>query len=80
MPRFRLSHRHAADECAATVAAWRGFTSPLRGRATVSSCAFGGHLVWWDVEAAGVGEALALLPDFVATRTHAVRVEDQVMP
>ena len=34
----------------------------LRHQATLASCAFGGHAIWWSVEAAGPEEALALLP------------------
>jgi hypothetical protein len=80
MPRYLLSHRHDPHHCAASVAAWRGFTSPLRGRPTVSSCAYGRHRVWWDVEAESAVAALALLPEFVAVRTDVVRVGEQVIP
>ena len=70
MPLFVLSHKHAADECGSAFAAWKGFNSPLRHRATVSSCIGGGHHTWWQVEAADAATALAQLPPFVAERTE----------
>ncbi|GAA5124621.1 hypothetical protein GCM10023339_46410 [Alloalcanivorax gelatiniphagus] len=74
VPRFLLCHRHNPDECAAAVVAWRGFASPLRGQPVTSSCAYGGHHAWWDVEAPDREAALTLLPRFVAQRTEVVRV------
>ena len=58
----------------------RGHESPLRHRATLASCPFGGHAIWWTVEAAGEREALGLLPYFVAERATAVRVRDVDIP
>lgn len=75
MPHYRLHHRHRPEECRAAHAAWRGWGSPLRSAEPVSSCHFGGHEIWWDVECASETEALALLPAFVAERTTAIRVE-----
>ena len=49
-------------ECGVVFAAFKGHDSPLRQRATLASCAFGGHAIWWPVEADGEAEALALLP------------------
>jgi hypothetical protein len=80
VPRFRLSHRHDATECPAAFAAWRGFQSPLRHRATVGTCVLGGHEIWWDVEADGPGSALTLLPPFVAERTTAMEVREITVP
>jgi hypothetical protein len=80
MPTFRLHHRHRADECGAAFAAWRGFSSPLRHRATTGSCASGGHELWWDVEAGDEQAALALLPRFVAERSRAARVREVPIP
>jgi hypothetical protein len=74
MPDFRLCHHHTPDECEAAVVAWRGFASRLRGLPATASCAFGGHHVWWDVEAPDREAALSLLPGFVAHRTEVVRV------
>ena len=48
--------------------------------ATLASCAFGGHAIWWSVEAAGEAEALGLLPFFVAERATATRVDDVDIP
>ena len=80
MPNYMLCHRHSPDECGASVAAWRGFTSPLRGAATVASCQFGRHRIWWQVEAPSATEALALLPRFVAQRSDVIRVAELVLP
>lgn len=75
MAHYRLHHRHHPHECRAAHAAWRGWQSPLREAESVSSCHFGGHETWWDVECASAAEALALLPAFVAERTTAIPVE-----
>jgi hypothetical protein len=61
-------------------AAFRGHESPLRHRPTLASCGFGGHAIWWSVEAAGEAEALALLPFFVAERSTATKVEEVEFP
>jgi hypothetical protein len=80
MPNFLLQHRHAAAECAAAFAAWRGFESPLRHHDAPSTCLAGGHSVWWRVEAADHRAALAFLPAYVAARTEAVAVRDVRIP
>jgi len=54
--------------------------SPLRHHAALASCAFGGHAIWWSVEAAGPEEALALLPYVVAERATATRVDEVDIP
>ena len=74
MPSFLIHHRHDANECGAAFAAFKGHESPLRHRATMASCAFGEHAIWWWVEAAGEQEALGLLPFFVAQRATAIRI------
>jgi hypothetical protein len=74
MPCFLIQHRHEADECGAVFASFKGHDSPLRRRATLCSCAFGGHAIWWRVEADSAGEALELLPSYVAARATATRV------
>jgi hypothetical protein len=80
MSRFLLHHRHAARECPVVFASFKGFSSPLRHSATVASCAWGGHEIWWDLEAAGDADALGLLPRYVAERTTAIQVGDVVIP
>jgi hypothetical protein len=80
MPYFLLHHQHSAAECAAVFAAWRGFASPLRNHGASSSCLTGGHGLWWRVEAGDHGEALALLPPFVAQRTNAIHIRDVKIP
>lgn len=80
MPRFMLEHVHAARECGVVVASFKAFDSPLRHGTTVSSCDFGTHRIWWDVEAATADEALARLPRYVAERTTAIRVRDVRTP
>lgn len=80
MPRFLIHHRHEPPEWGVAFAAFRGHDSPLRHRATLASCAFGGHTIWWSVEAATEAEALALLPFFVAERATATRVAEVDIP
>jgi hypothetical protein len=74
MPCFLIQHRHDPEECGAVFASFKGHESPLRRHATVASCAFGGHAIWWRVEAATATEALELLPSYVAARAIATRV------
>lgn len=80
MLRFLLHHRHRAEECPAAFAAWRGFPSPLRSRATIGSCLSGGHEIWWELEAEDEQDALAYLPAYVAERTEAIRVSSVRVP
>jgi hypothetical protein len=74
MPCFLIQHRHEPDECGAVFASFKGHESPLRRRATLASCAFGGHAIWWRIEAENASKALELLPTYVATRATATRV------
>ncbi len=80
MPSFLIQHNHEPPECGAVFAAFKGYESPLRRRATLASCAFGGHAIWWSVEAANEPAALALLPSYVAARSTAVRVGEVEIP
>jgi hypothetical protein len=80
MPRFLLHHRHEPPECGVVFTAWKGHDSPLRRRATLASCAFGGHAIWWTVEAPTEAAALALLPAYVAARATATRVRAVDIP
>lgn len=80
MPKFVLTHTHQASECAVAVAAWKGFSSPLRHGRPLGSCANGGHCVWWTVEATDEAAALSLLPDYVARRTVASEVREVPLP
>jgi hypothetical protein len=80
MPRFLIHHRHEPPECGVVFAAWKGHDSPLRHRATLASCAFGDHAIWWSVEAGSQAAALALLPAYVAARATATRVREVEIP
>lgn len=80
MALFYLHHNHDPAECATAFAAWRGFESPLRHRPAAATCLTGGHCLLWRVEAAGPGEAIALLPPFVAARTEAIEARDVEIP
>ena len=80
MPRFLIEHRHAAHECGAVFASFRGFASPLRHCPALASCATGGHRIWWAVEAADAEEALALVPFYVAERATATPVAEVRIP
>jgi hypothetical protein len=80
VPRYVLQHSHEPHECGVVFASFKGHESPLRRQATVASCRFGGHAIWWSVEAAGPEEALRLLPPYVAERTTVMRVSEVEIP
>lgn len=80
MPRYLLHHRHDADDCGVAFAAFRGHASPLRHTATVASCLSGGHEIWWLVDAADAGEALAQLPYYVAERSTVTEIRAVQIP
>jgi hypothetical protein len=80
MSRFLIHHRHEPGECGVVFASFAGSDSPVRRRAALASCQWGGHAIWWTVDAAGEREALALLPYFVAARATATRVGDVPIP
>jgi hypothetical protein len=80
MTRYLLHHSHEPNECGVAFASFKGHRSPLRRQSTLASCRSGGHSIWWTVEAASEDEALALLPDYVAKRTTAARVNDVQIP
>jgi len=80
MARFVLDHRHTAAECGAVFAAFNAFDSPLRHRPTSASCHYGGHRIWWEVDAATEEAALERLPVYVAERTTAIRVRPTDIP
>ena len=81
MPFFLLHHQHEAHECAAAFAAWQGFESPLRHRRVrvelplrrTRALVAGGRL-------RATAQALALLPRFVAQRTHPIQVREVEIP
>ena len=80
MFRYLLRHQHEPQECGATFAAFKGRQSALRRQPTLASCEFGGHEIWWVVEAASEQQALELLPFYVAERASATRVSPVEIP
>ena len=80
MSRYVLQHRHGPRECGVVFAAFKGHETPLRGQPTLASCAYGGHSIWWTVDAASEADALALLPFYVAQRTTAAEVAEIEIP
>ena len=80
MPRFMLEHRHTAAECGTVFAAFGASESPLRHQEAASSCHYGGHRIWWEVEADTENEVLAWLPGYVADRTRITRVRWTAIP
>jgi hypothetical protein len=80
MPRYLLHHHHEPDECGATFASFRGFDSPLRHRAALTSCLFGGHSIWWTVDAPSAEGARKLLPFFVAERVTVTPITEVSIP
>jgi hypothetical protein len=80
MSDFFLQHQHEPGECDSAFAAWRSFDSPLRGGTAPSTCLAGDHRIWWLVEAPDAAAALALLPDFVASRTEVTAIRYVEVP
>jgi len=80
MPTYILTHRHKPEECSIAIAAWKGFASPLRRGRPLGSCAKGGHVVWWTVQAENETAALSLLPHYVALRTVVEEVQEVPLP
>jgi hypothetical protein len=80
VPCFLIQHRHDPRECGVAYSAFRGIDSPLRHHATFASCAFGGHAIWWSVQARDEDEALGLLPFFIAERATATRIQKVQIP
>jgi hypothetical protein len=80
MSRFLLQHQHQPTECGPAFASFQGSESPVRRRAAIASCRFGGHRIWWTVDAASEQEALAQLPRYVAERTQVTTVMDVIIP
>lgn len=80
MSRYLLHHRHEPDECGVAFAAFKGHESPLRRQATLASCRFGGHAIWWTVDALSARDALGLLPLYVAQRTTVAEVTEVQIP
>jgi hypothetical protein len=80
MPRYLLHHTHDAAECSVAFASFKGHASPLRHATTIASCLFGGHTIWWLVDAPSPERALELLPFFVAQRSTAVEVREVQIP
>jgi hypothetical protein len=74
MTRFLLHHVHRPQDCGVAFASFKGHDSPLRHQTTIASCHFGGHEIWWEVQASSPEEALQLLPFYVAQRTVVVEV------
>ena len=80
IPRFLLHHSHAPRDCGAAYAAFRGRDTPLRHRPAAASCRWGGHEIWWTVEAGTEEDALGQLPFYVAERTTATSVSEVEIP
>ena len=80
MPCFLIHHSHEPRECGVVFASFRGHDSPLRRRPTLASCGYGGHCIWWSVEAESEDEALGRLPFYVAERAIATRVGEVEIP
>jgi hypothetical protein len=80
MSHYLLEHRHAPHECGVVFASFKGHESPLRHQMTMASCRSGGHAIWWTVDAPTEGDALRLLPSYVAKRTTVARVSEVQIP
>jgi hypothetical protein len=80
MARYLLHHRHEPAEYGVVFASFKGHQSPLRHQMALASCRTGGHEIWWTVEADSEGDALRLLPNYVAERTSITRVGEVQIP
>lgn len=80
MARYLLHHCHQPRECGIVFASFKGTASPLRRRATLTSCPSGGHEIWWTVEAETEADALQMLSFYVAQRTTVTRVSEVEIP
>ena len=80
MPQYLLHHKHHPSECSVAFACFKGHSSPLRHKTTFASCLYGGHAIWWLINASGPDDALDLLPFFVAQRSTAVEVREVQIP
>jgi hypothetical protein len=52
----------------------------VRHLPAIASCAFGGHAMWWTVDAPDAQAALGDLPFFIARRASATQVAEVVVP
>ena len=77
---YLVHHRHEPRECGVAFAAFKGRRSPLRGQEALASCAYGGHAIWWVVEAISEQQALEQLPFYLAERATATRVSPVEIP
>ena len=80
MFRYLLHHQHEPQECGVAFTAFKGQQSPLRRQETLASCAYGGHSIWWVVEATSEQQALEQLPFYLAERATATRVSPVEIP
>ena len=60
--------------------AWNGFHSELRRKPAPSTCAYGGHEIWWTVTASDDREALEMLPRFISDRSLTIRITEVDIP
>ena len=79
-PAICSTTQHDPADCSVAFASFKGHPSPLRHATTVASCLFGGHTIWWLVNAPSPERALELLPFFVAQRSTAVEVREVQIP
>lgn len=80
MARYIIHHSHAPDECGVVFTSFKGHESTLRQKMALASCRFGGHAIWWTVDAASEEEAFRLLPFYVAERSTVTRVTEVQIP
>jgi hypothetical protein len=66
-------------ECGVVFAAWKGHRRPLRHSAA-GNLRHRRHEIWWAIGANSQGDALALLPRYVAARITALPVSEVAVP
>jgi hypothetical protein len=52
----------------------------LRGYVATSTCKWGDHQIWWDLDAVDEAEAISYLPRYIAERSVALRIGEVAIP
>lgn len=78
MAEFLLHHTHRAEDCDHLFPSSQSYDPSLKGKTFFCTCPSGDHGGFFQVEAAGAEEALALLPEDMRSSTRVLSGE--VMP
>ena len=70
MATFMLQHTHRAEDCGHLFPSSQSYDPSLKGKPFFCTCPSGDHGCFFQVEAAGAEEALALLPEAIRSTTR----------